>query len=217
MINVGIFGEQKLMLYGLKRILNEVSDFSVVVATSNKYKLLEKAKNPVLHVLILHFFDASVRNTNLIVQLNITNPKMKILVVSNDNSQDAVLKIMKAKAKGFLGNDADAQDLAEAVYSLRNGFDYFNKSINRMVLNQYISNIQSDNPQSNDDVNSLSARQLEILKLWGKSYTNQEIAEELFISVRTVESHKNHIMQKLKLKTTVDLVKFSIQNNIIEI
>jgi DNA-binding CsgD family transcriptional regulator len=53
--------------------------------------------------------------------------------------------------------------------------------------------------------------------LWGNSFSNQEIADRLFISVRTVESHKNHIMQKLDLKSTVDLVKFGIKNNIIEI
>lgn len=205
------------MLYGLRHILSEVGDFSVEFITTNKKKLIEKAKNPILHVLVITVFDASMRNTNLIVQLNLINPKLKMLVISYDNSQDTILRIMKSKAKGFLGNDADAQELAEAVYSLRNGFDYFSKSINQMVLNQYISNIQCAEQKENCEVNSLSARQLEILKLWGRSYTNQEIADELFISVRTVESHKNHIMQKLKLKTTVDLIKFSIQNNIIEI
>ncbi|MDP3914625.1 MAG: helix-turn-helix transcriptional regulator, partial [Bacteroidota bacterium] len=69
----------------------------------------------------------------------------------------------------------------------------------------------------NTDIASLSSRQIEILKLWGESYTNQEIADRFFISVRTVESHKNHIMQKLNLKSTVDMVKFAIKNNIIEI
>ena len=64
---------------------------------------------------------------------------------------------------------------------------------------------------------NLSARQVEILKLWGENYTNKEIADKLFISLRTVETHKNHIMQKLNLKTTVDMVKFAIRNNLIEI
>ncbi len=63
----------------------------------------------------------------------------------------------------------------------------------------------------------LSSREIEIMKLWGNSYTNREIANTLFLSVRTVETHKNHIMQKLNLKTSVDMVKFAIRNNIIEI
>ncbi|MBN2786833.1 MAG: response regulator transcription factor, partial [Paludibacteraceae bacterium] len=66
-------------------------------------------------------------------------------------------------------------------------------------------------------IENLSSRQVEILKLWGNNFSNKEIAEKLFISVRTVESHKNHIMQKLNFKTTVDMIKFGIKNNLIEI
>ena len=66
-------------------------------------------------------------------------------------------------------------------------------------------------------VEALSSRQIEILKLWGSNKSNKEIADELYLSVRTVESHKNHIMQKLNLKTTVDMIKFGIKNNLIEL
>ena len=58
---------------------------------------------------------------------------------------------------------------------------------------------------------------MEVLKFWGNGFTNKEIADKLFISVRTVESHKNHIMQRLNLRTTVDMVKYAIKNNIIDI
>ncbi|PKO97608.1 MAG: DNA-binding response regulator, partial [Bacteroidetes bacterium HGW-Bacteroidetes-9] len=64
---------------------------------------------------------------------------------------------------------------------------------------------------------NLSDRELEVLKLFAESYTNQEIADKLFVSIRTVESHKNNIMRKINLKTTVDMVKFAIRNNLIEV
>mgnify|MGYP005820438797 CR=1 FL=1 len=86
-----------------------------------------------------------------------------------------------------------------------------------MVLNRYISGIKSDGSSEKTEINHLSTRQVEILKLMGESLSNQEIAERLFISVRTVETHKNHIMQKLNLKSTVDMIKFGIKNNIIDI
>jgi two-component system response regulator NreC len=105
--------------------------------------------------------------------------------------------------------------LIEAVYSLRNGFDYFNKSIKRLLLSQYVSDMNSEKQNTVSGIQKLSERQIEILKLWGANLSNQEIADELCISIRTVETHKNHIMQKLELKTTIDLVKFSIKNNII--
>jgi two-component system response regulator NreC len=75
----------------------------------------------------------------------------------------------------------------------------------------------SEQDEFNDESAALSSRQIEILKLWGDGLTNQEIADKLFISVRTVETHKNHIMQKLNLKSSVDLMKFAIRNNIISI
>jgi len=219
MINIGIFDEFRLMQHGLQRIISEVDDFSVVLLTDNKAVLQEKLKNILIHVLVVSIHDVSVRHINFIVQLLLTNPKLKILIISHDDSEDIVLKTLKAGAKGFLGKDSLPQDLIEAIFTLRNGFDFFNKPITQLLLNRYINNLESDKEiaMEEEGINSLSSRQIEILKLWGNSCTNQEIADQLFISVRTVESHKNHIMQKLKLKNTVDLVKFSIKNNIIEI
>ena len=77
--------------------------------------------------------------------------------------------------------------------------------------------MKDDTKMAGPGIDTLSSRQIEILKMWGNSFSNQEIAEKLFLSVRTVESHKTHIMQKLNLKTTIDMIKFGIRNNLIEI
>jgi two-component system response regulator NreC len=170
-----------------------------------------------VHVLILNLHDISTKNYNLIVQLNISNPKVKVLISSVIDSEEIVLKTMKAGAKGFLGMDSDRNDLIEAIFTLRNGHDYFSKSITHLVLNRYISKLRTEELNPGIATAMLSTRENEILKMWGESHSNQEIACHFFISVRTVESHKNHIMQKLNLKSTVDMVKFGIRNNIIDI
>ena len=217
MIDIAIFDEHRLMLEGVSGLLTGISDFRVVLACDSRDVLTEKLKSMQIHVLILNMHDISVRNLNLIVQLTISSPKLKILIVSVIDSEEIVLKTIKAGAKGFLGKDSDRNSLLEAIYTLRNGHDYYSKSITHLLLNRYISSLKADELSQNADINSLSSRQIEILKLWGESHTNQEIADVFFISVRTVESHKNHIMQKLNLKSTVDMVKFAIKNNIIEI
>jgi len=217
MIDIALFDEHRLALEGLSGLLSGVSDFRVVLNCDDRNVLTEKLKSIQVHVLILNMHDISVRNLNLIVQLTISSPKLKILIVSVIDSEEIVLKTIKAGAKGFLGKDSDRNSLLEAVYTLRNGHDYYSKSITHLLLNRYISSLKADELSQNADINNLSSRQVEILKLWGESYTNQEIADRFFISVRTVESHKNHIMQKLNLKSTVDMVKFAIKNNIIEI
>lgn len=217
MIDIAIFDEHKLVLEGLSGMLSGVSDFRVVFVCSDRNLLTEKLKSLQVHVLVMNMYDISVRNLNLIVQLNFSYTKLKILVTSVIDNEEIVLKTIKAGAKGFLGKDSDRNNLVEAIYTLRNGHDYYSDSITHLLLNRYISSMNSSGQDQRAETANLSSRQIEILKLWGESYTNQEIADRFFISVRTVESHKNHIMQKLNLKSTVDMIKFAIKNNIIEI
>lgn len=217
MIDIAIFDEHKLVLEGMSGLLSGISDVRVVLVCHDRNVLIEKLKSMQVHVLIMNLHDISVRNLNLIIQLNINNPKLKILIISVIDSEEVVLKTIKAGAKGFLGRDSDRNNLLEAIYTLRNGHDYYSQSITHLLINRYISSLKNEEVEQRAETASLSSRQIEILKLWGESYSNQEIADRFFISVRTVESHKNHIMQKLNLKSTVDMIKFAIKNNIIEI
>ncbi len=217
MINVAIYNEHKLILDGFGAMLDNNADIKVSFTCTNKLALPDKLKNILTHVLILNLNELSVRNINLIIQLTISFPKIKLLVVSAIENDETIIKTIKSGAKGFLGKESSRIDMIEAIYTLRNGFDYYSKSITNLLLNRYINNMKTDTPEQNIDMSGLSNRQTEILKMWGDGATNQEIADKLFISVRTVESHKNHIMQKLNLKNTVDLVKYAIKNNIIEI
>jgi two-component system response regulator NreC len=148
-------------------------------------------------------------------------PKTSILIVADSQREDIVAKAIKAGAKGFLTIDSEASDLIQAIYTIRGGHDFYSESITHILLQKYINTMKPDSgneiDEYNDDSSTLSSRQIEILKLWGDGLTNQEIADTLFISVRTVETHKNHIMQKLNLKSSVDLMKFAIRNNIITV
>jgi two-component system response regulator NreC len=217
MIDIAIFDEHKLVSEGLSRLLSGINDLRVVLVCNDRSILSDKIKTMQVHVLILNLHDISTKNYNLIVQLNISNPKVKVLISSVIDSEEIVLKTMKAGAKGFLGMDSDRNDLVEAIFTLRNGHDYFSKSITHLVLNRYITKLRTEELNPGIATAMLSTREKEILKMWGESHSNQEIAGHFFISVRTVESHKNHIMQKLNLKSTVDMVKFGIRNNIIDI
>jgi two-component system response regulator NreC len=217
MIDIAVFSEHNLMLQSISRLLTSNSEFRVVLTCNDRSVLTEKLKLIKANVLVFTMLGNSVRNLNLIAQLKIINPGMRILVVSVSESDEMVLSYIKAGAKGFLGKESAVSDLIEAIFTIRNGYDYFSKSITQIVLNKYINSLKDSKPGQQNELNQLSARQIEILKLMGKSLSNQEIAEKLFISVRTVETHKNHIMQKLNLRTSVDMIKFGIRNNIIEI
>lgn len=216
-ISVAIFDEHKITQEALSSLLKNVEDINVELTIDEKHKLNEKLRSAVVNILIINVHDVSIQTFNLISHLTINFPKIRIIIISVHNDESFVLKIIKAGAKGFLAKDTGKDELIEAIYTLRNGHDYFSKSITHLLLNKYISNLKSEDGFNAANIKNLSTREVEILKLWGNSFSNQEIADKLFISVRTVESHKNHIMQKLNLKTIVDLVKFAIKNNLIEI
>ncbi len=128
-----------------------------------------------------------------------------------------ILRMIKAGAKGHIGKDTNRSEILEAIYTLRNGYEFYAKTITSILLHSYISDEDINNREKEDRQRDLSIREMEVFKLIAEGDSNRSIAEKLFISVRTVETHKNNIMKKIGLKTTVDLVKFAIKNNIIQL
>lgn len=214
-IHLAIFDEHTLAREGICSLLQNVGDFHVRILADSKNVLTEELKKEQIHILIINVHMMNIRMLNHIMQIRISFPGIKILIISAHDDEESVIKIIKAGAKGFLSKETERSELIEAIYTLRHGHEYFSKSITRLLLNRYIHKIKNDN--SFTDIKNLSKREIEILKLWGSSLSNKEIADKLFLSVRTVETHKNHIMQKLNLKTSVDMVKFAIRNNLIDI
>jgi DNA-binding NarL/FixJ family response regulator len=215
MIKVGVFSHHKLISEGIQSLLNDLSEIEVIRVCNEKEDLFQILAKIEIHVLLIHVDDLNTPMLNFLTQINSRFAKIKILILSSNEDENTVLRSIKTGAKGFLAKDTTRNDLLEAIYTLRNGFDYYSPSITNIILNKYILQFKDD--EDNINGKNLSSREIEILKLWGNSFTNKEIADKLFISMRTVESHKNHIMQKLNLKTTIDLVKYAIRNNLIDV
>ncbi|MBR6279474.1 MAG: response regulator transcription factor [Bacteroidales bacterium] len=221
MIYTGIFIKHKLLLQCLENFLSSTDDIKNVIAVTDKDTLFEKMQGRIVNVLIVNFLEITHNDLDMIISLRMKFPKTSILIVAQSQKEDIVTKTIKAGAKGFLTVDSESSELVQAIYTIRGGHDYYSESITHILLQKYINNMNpnsSNETEEYDDTSSaLSSRQIEILRLWGDGLTNQEIADALFISVRTVETHKNHIMQKLNLKSSVDLMKFAIRNNIITV
>jgi DNA-binding NarL/FixJ family response regulator len=214
-IVLGIYDEHKLTQEGMHSLLKGIDEVEIALMVDTKAHLQESLKSTPPHILIINLHELNSQILHLITQINLSHPRIKILIISVLNEEEVILKTIKAGAKGFLSKDTERDELIEAIYTLRNGYDYFSKSITNILVNKYIHKLKTG--ENTAGIHNLSSREIEIMKLWGNSMTNKEIADKLFLSVRTIETHKNHIMQKLNLKTSVDLVKFGIKNNIIEI
>jgi DNA-binding NarL/FixJ family response regulator len=217
-ITIGIFDEHLLIQQSLASLLDKEDTFHVLFGCNETAKLTELMKSAPVNILILHIHEFNNDRVEIIKNLSFTFPRTKIIIISYQSTEEIVLKTIKAGAKGFLSKHTSINELNEAILTVRGGYDYYSASITQLLLTKYISKIKTDEYKEQEaTIRSLSSRQVEILRLWGEGYANQVIADKLFISIRTVESHKNHIMQKLNLKTTVDMVKFAIKNNLIEI
>lgn len=214
-IKLGIFDELKITREGICALLNNVDDIEVSLQAEDQEILLKQLREDPVHVLVIVVHAYNIGFSNLLVQISTSFPRVRVLIISVSSDEESVLRTIKAGAKGFLAKDTTREELLEAIYTLRNGYDFFSNSITVLLLNKYIRKLKTDDDRP--DIRSLSSREIEIMKMWGNSFTNKEIADKLFLSVRTVETHKNHIMQKLNLKTSVDLVKFAIRNNIIDL
>ena len=124
---------------------------------------------------------------------------------------------IKAGVNGYLHKNTTREEILAAIHSIYNGRDFFSENISKIILKSYIESAKHNRYDDANPHELLSKREIEILKMFAEGFINKEIADKLFISVRTVESHKNHIMQKLNLKTQVELVKFAIKHKLIDI
>ena len=218
MITIGVFAKQKILKEALCSMLESNDESSVVAVTSDISGLAEEIKESQFNILLFNMYSPNFEEMRFLSQINSSCPRTRILVMSQSNDEELILKTIKSGAKGFLDANAGRTELFEAIYTLRGGYDFYSESITHMLLGKYLKKIKNKEVvEEEPGVEALSQRQIEIIRMWGNNMSNKEIADRLFISVRTVESHKNHIMQRLNLKTNIDMIKFGIKNNLIEI
>ena len=142
-------------------------------------------------------------------------PLIKVLILSMFTDESFINQAIKAGAKGYLHKNTTREEMLIAIESVYAGNEFYSDNISKIILNTSIEKAKTHSSEINNTHEILSKREIEILKMFAEGFINKEIADRLFISIRTVESHKNHIMQKLNLKTQVELVKYAIRHNLV--
>jgi len=217
LIKVSIIDKHPVVCDAIKALLYDADDIDISRCSSTIDELMTSFESALTNVVLVVFYSPAQKDVDDIKKLTQRFPKLKVLVLSMYRNEAFILKLIKAGAKGHLSRDTDRSEILEAIYTLRNGYEFYAKTITNILLSSYLSDKDIDNKEKESRQKNLSAREMEIFKLFAEGLSNRVIAEKLFISVRTVETHKNNIMKKINLKTTVDLVKFAIKNNIIEL
>jgi DNA-binding NarL/FixJ family response regulator len=215
-ISIILIDDHQVVRDGLKSMLSGVKDIEIIAQAGTGKELFGILANVQADLLILDIELPDISGLEICNRIADTYPDIRVLILSMYTGEEFIFKALAEGAKGYLPKNTTRDELVEAIYSVAAGKEYYSPLISEIMLKSYIKKAKS---KKKDEINldEISKRELEVLKMLAEGIPNHEIAEKLFISIRTVESHKSHIMQKLELHTTAELVKFAIRHKLIEI
>jgi DNA-binding NarL/FixJ family response regulator len=142
---------------------------------------------------------------------------IKVLLLTMEVSREYVSAAIKAGVDGYLPKDVDQETLLDAIRKVNRGDRFFNDAIMKLVFEDFYSNQKLKKTDKISLPNDLTKREYEVLGHVASGKTNKEVADNLFISIKTVETHKTNILEKLGLRNTAELVKYAIKNKIISV
>lgn len=209
--------DHQLVRDGIKALLVSAEDLTILGEASSGKECFEKIAMEPPDILIL---DISLPDTNgieITKRISAEYPDTRVLILSMYTNEDFIFNSVKAGARGYLPKNTSREELLCAIHAIYQGEEFFADSISRIMLKSYVRKAKEDDTLLQVRPVPLTSREIEILKLFAEGFINKEISDQLDISIRTVETHKNHIMKKLELKSTVELIKYAIRNKIVEI
>ena len=208
MISIILADDHVIMRDGLRHLLEEESDIEIVGEADNGRDAVEISLKNKPDIVIMDVAMHDMNGIEATRQIIKENPKIKIIALSMHSERQIVVGIFRAGASGYLLKDSTSAELVEAIRTVYRGRNYLSQKISDIVL-QEISDVKKDSEGISIDI--LTNRESEILQLIAEGNSTKRIAEVLFISPKTVESHRANIMEKLDIHNLPELTKYAIQ------
>jgi DNA-binding NarL/FixJ family response regulator len=210
-IRIIIADDHQLFRNGLKILLNSFPDFEVVGEASNGEEFLKVLKSVKADIALMDINMPEMDGIEATKKGIKLSPEINIIALSMYGEEEYYYKMVDAGAKGFLLKDSDISEVKDAILTVVKGGSYFSQELLYHVI-QKIKHREHESKSAN-----LSKREKEILIKICEGLSNQEIAEALFISKRTVDKHRANLLGKTNSKNTASLILFAIRNKLIEI
>jgi DNA-binding NarL/FixJ family response regulator len=214
MTRVFITDDHEMYLEGLSLLLQKQDSLEVTGTSSTALQLLSSL--PDLSpddVLLLDVNLPDMEEEELIKQIRTLRPRQKVIYLTLIRGTRYVHKLLKYQVQGYILKNASVDELLNAISIVDGGGTYFSKEIDILSDGDFRNTLTVEDKQVGE---ILSKREIEVLKLVCKEFSNVEIAQKLFLSVSTVETHRKNLIAKLGVQNTVGLVKFAIRNNLID-
>lgn len=212
MIRILVADDHQLMIDGIKTTLAGIVDFTIVAEANNGFQVMEKLDAGAEVDVIL--MDINMPGQDGLVctkEVKKKYPDIKIIALSQYDEKRFVKRMVKNGASGYLLKDSGKDILEKAIRTVCSGEHYFSEKLSMRLISQELKT---------EDTKSLfpklTDRELEVLNLIGKEFSSQEIADRLFISFHTVESHRANLMYKAGVKNTAGLIRWAVENDLLD-
>ncbi len=209
-VNIILADDHTLFREGLVSILNSEFGFKVIAQAENGREVLKLARKMDVDVIVMDIAMPELNGIEATRQVLDENPNLKVIALSMHSDRHFVTGMLKAGAKGYLLKDCAGSELIKAVQEVLLDRYYISEEISTTVLNDYVGKLVGEGAE--DSV--LSSREREVLQLLAEGKSTQEIADTLFVSVKTVEAHRAKIKAKLKLNSIPELTKYAIREGL---
>ncbi len=208
-ITVLLADDHRILREGLRSLLEHPPDIRVVGEAGDGRTAVRLAKELSPDVVIMDIGMSGLNGVEATRQIRAALPQTRVLALSMHSDRRYVRSMLKAGATGYLLKDSAAEELVQALRTLVSGRAYLSPGITGVVIDEYLQ--AGDTPQAADP---LSAREHEVLQLLAEGRSTSQIASSLHVSVKTVETHRRRIMDKLDLHSLADLTRYAIREGI---
>ncbi|HPG08697.1 MAG: response regulator transcription factor [Saprospiraceae bacterium] len=212
-IRIALVDDHQIILDSLSLLFNMIEGVEVVATFNDPRQVVESLKKELPDILITDFSMPYMNGVQLTLQLKEAYPDIKIIMLTVADQGEAVQDAYRAGVSGYVMKKADRKELELAVKMVAGGQMYFNQEVMKSLLTQPSTHHQDLHAE--EKLSQLTKRELEIIQLIAQEMSSVEIAEKLFISVGTVETHRHNIMRKLDVKNVIGVIKFAIKYGLV--
>jgi two-component system response regulator NreC len=213
-IKVLIVDDHAVLRQALRMLLENQQEVEVVGDAGNGREALDAVEKLHPDVVLMDMVMPGLNGLEATRQIRRRAPKAKVLILTGYMEDEQILAALRAGASGYVVKKSDVEELLLGIQSVHRGNTYFSSAISDGdAVQDYLW--QAKKPEAKSGYDLLTSREREVLQLIAEGYSNQRIANELFISVKTVEAHKAHIMSKLHAQNRTDLIRYAIRKGIV--
>jgi DNA-binding NarL/FixJ family response regulator len=206
-----IADDHPIVRSGVRKLLDAKPDLEVVAEAEDGAEAVEKAVAEDVHLAILDVSMPRMTGIQAATELNKRKPELRLLMLSMYDSEQFLFEALKAGASGYVLKSSADEDIVEACRRVMRGESFLYPSAVTALVRDYV-----DRGDDDEHFDVLTPRELEVLKLIAEAYTSKEIAQQLFISVKTVERHRQNILDKLGMRDRVELTRYAIRRGLIQ-